>query len=268
MAILVGSPAPLLAWAGRTELDRTMKFLLLQARTPDDPAGPHELDAFREALSADGDAIRPWDLLSGQPPEDAIAAVDCVMVGGSGDFGVGDAKAHPWLAQFIELMGELADRKVPTFASCFGFQALVVAGGGEVLQDKSRAEVGTFELFTTDAGAGDVLFGAVAPRFFAQLGHKDHVTRMPSNMVHLAGSERSPYQALKIEGAPIYATQFHPELCMRRNRERFLRYLAGYSDPQMVDTPEQVMARYRETTAATALLTRYVDEVLRPHLGR
>ena len=28
----------------------------------------------------------------------------------------------------------------------------------------------------------------------------------------------------------------------RANRERFLRYLAGYSDPTMPDTPEQVLA--------------------------
>lgn len=239
-----------------------MKLLLLQARNPGDEAGPHEVAAFREALEVAEDAIRPWDLLSGPPPAGLIEEMDCVLVGGSGEYGVGDVGAHPWLARFIDLMAELAAGGFPTFASCFGFQALVVAGGGEVVPDKTRAEVGTFELFVTPEGEQDALFGSLAPRFLAQLGHKDHATRLPAGMVHLAGSARSPYQALRVEGRPIWATQFHPELSMTRNRERFMRYLEAYSDPDMVDSPETVLANYRESHGATALLRRFLGEVL------
>lgn len=239
-----------------------MKLLLLQARNPGDAAGPHEVLAFREVLEVGEDAIRTWDLLSGPPPAGLIEEMDCVLVGGSGEYGVGDAGAQPWLAQFIDLMGELAAGGFPTFASCFGFQALVLAGGGEVVTDKNRAEVGTFELFVTPEGEQDALFGALAPRFLAQLGHKDHATRLPAGMVHLAGSARSPYQALRVEGRPIWATQFHPELSMTRNRERFMRYLEAYSDPDMVDSPETVLANYRESHGATALLPRFLGEVL------
>ncbi|MGE0713276.1 MAG: type 1 glutamine amidotransferase [Planctomycetota bacterium] len=241
-----------------------MRFLLLQARNAGDPAGPHEAEAFRDELGLAPDQLTPYDLLQGRPPAGLVEDYDCVLVGGSGEFGVGDASEHPWLREFIDLMGDLGSRGFPTFASCFGFQALVVAGGGEVITDKTRAEVGTFELFTTEHGAADPLFRAVAPRFGAQLGHKDHATRLPSDTVHLAGSERSPYQALRVAGKPVYATQFHPELSMTRNRERFLRYLAAYSTPDMVDSPETVLARYRETTGATELLRAFVREVLLP----
>ncbi len=239
-----------------------MKLLLLQARNPGDPAGPHELEAFREVLATPEDALRPWDLLTGPPPADVLAEVDVVLVGGSGEYGVGDVAEHPWLRQFVDLMGELSAAGKPTFASCFGFQALVLAGGGEVVTDKRRAEVGTFELHVTEAGREDALFRDLAPRFLAQLGHKDHATRLPAGTVHLAGSERSPYQALKVEGKPIYATQFHPELSMKRNRERFLRYLEAYSDPDMVDPPDKVLAAYRESEGATDLLRRYLTEIL------
>ncbi|MBL4848558.1 MAG: type 1 glutamine amidotransferase [Planctomycetes bacterium] len=243
-----------------------MRFLLLQARNPGDDAGPHEHEAFAEILECDLATIEPWSLLQGAPPQDRVDAVDCVLVGGSGEYGVGDVASHPWLSEFIDAMGDLAARGVPTFASCFGFQAICVAAGGEVVVDKERAEVGTFELYVTKEGESDPLFGPLKPRFFAQLGHKDHVTRLPSGVVHLAGSERSPHQALRVEGKPIYATQFHPELSMVRNRERFMRYLEDYSDPTMPDTPEQVLAAYRETTSASNVLKRYVDEILPAYL--
>jgi GMP synthase (glutamine-hydrolysing) len=243
-----------------------MRFLLLQARNPGDAAQPHEHEAFAEILERDIETIEAWSLLDGAPPAERVAAVDCVLVGGSGEYGVNDTAEFPWLVDFIDVMGELANQGKPTFASCFGFQALCVAAGGEVVVDKSRAEVGTFELYVTPDGQQDPLFGSLTPRFKAQLGHKDHVTRLPEGVVHLAGSERSPHQALKVPGKAIYATQFHPELSMVRNRERFMRYLEGYSDPSMPDTPEEVLAAYVETTGASSVLKRYVDEILPGYL--
>lgn len=243
-----------------------INFLLLQARTPEDPAGPHEREAFQEIMGRKPEAFRYWSLLDGAPPGKLLDEVDCVLVGGSGDFGVGDAAENPWLIPFIEFMGELAEGGFPTFASCFGFQALCAAYGGTVESDKSRAEVGTFELTVTPDGESDPLFGPLKPHFNAQLGHKDHVTSLPDGVVHLASSERSEFQALRIEGKPIYATQFHPELSMVRNRERFMRYLEDYSDPSMPDSTEKVLAAYRETKLASSVLRRYVDEILPRYL--
>ena len=42
------------------------------------------------------------------------------MVGGAGEFSIADAASQPWLARFIDFCGELAARRIPTFASCFG----------------------------------------------------------------------------------------------------------------------------------------------------
>jgi GMP synthase (glutamine-hydrolysing) len=236
--------------------------LLLQARGEDELSGPHEQVAFREVLGVPEDAIRPWSLLQGPPPVDLLDEIDGVLVGGSGRFGIADAVDLPWLEQFIDFMGLLADRGFPTFASCFGFQALVVGAGGTVEPDLSRAEVGTFELTVTPEGCEDPLFAPLAPTFLAQLGHKDHATRLPSGFVHLAGSERSPYQALKVAGKPVYATQFHPELSMERNRERFLQYVDGYAGSHMPDPAEEVLARFRPSPRSTELLRRFCREQL------
>ena len=69
----------------------------------------------------------------------------------------------------------------PAFASCWGFQALARALGGEVVTDLVRAEVGTFEIQLTAAGRSDPLFGPLGERFLAQLGHQDVVTRLPAD---------------------------------------------------------------------------------------
>ena len=74
----------------------SLRFLLLQARRPGDPAGPHEVEAFAEILEIAPEALTPWDLLSSAPTPDDAAAYDAVLVGGSGEFGVGDTASEPW----------------------------------------------------------------------------------------------------------------------------------------------------------------------------
>ena len=87
-----------------------MKFLLLQARNPGDEAAPHEQVSFRDVLGIRDEELTPWDLLSGTPPADVVDAHGCVLVGGSGEYGVNDAGTHPWLKAFIDFCGTLADR--------------------------------------------------------------------------------------------------------------------------------------------------------------
>lgn len=238
------------------------KLLLLQARTPADEAAAHERLAFREILEIEPGQLQAWDLLRGPPTERELDQVACVLVGGAGEFSVTQAGDLPWLRGFIDFMGRLAEQGFPSFASCFGFQALVVAGGGEVVSDKSRAEVGTFEVTLTEAAETDPLFAPLESPFFAQFGHKDHATRLPAGVLSLASTARSPHQALRLPGKAVYATQFHPELSMTRNRERFRSYIATYARPDMPDTPDQVLAGFRETPEASALMKRFVDPLL------
>jgi len=150
--------------------------------------------------------------------------------------------------------------QLPTFASCFGFQSIVRTGGGHIVRDPSRAEVGTFEIGVTSAGTDDPLFGSVSPTFPAQLGHKDHATGLPVGCIHLAASERSPFQALRIEGTHIVATQFHPELDRAANLYRYQRYRAAY-EGSAADNDNEVEDGLTESPEATALLPRWAAEV-------
>jgi len=226
-------------------------FLLLQVRNADDPMRRHELECFSRSLHCEVSQIHVFDLLSGVPSPDLIDSVDCVLLGGSGDYSV--AEGGPWLPAALEAMRELYEMSKPTFASCWGFQAMAKALGGEVVTDLQHAELGTVEVQLTAAGKSDPLFSPLGDRFLAPMGHQDCVTTLPPNAIRLASSRKVANQAFRIENKPIYCTQFHPEL----NRIALLQRIRGY--PQYVT---QITGQTFETFARSCEETPQTDRLL------
>ncbi len=215
----------------------------------------HEHECFARALETPTDAIETWDLLGGSPSAGQSEAYDGLLVGGSGDYSVLDDL--PFIRSFLDFLDAVVvARGQPCFASCFGFQALVQAGGGSLVRDPANAEVGTFEIHLTEAGQEDHLFGGLPPAFQAQLGHKDRAERLPKGTVHLASSVNVAYQALRIEGTPVVATQFHPELDREANAYRYRQYAASYEGSAASEVAA-VLARMDESPEATTLLKRW-----------
>lgn len=239
--------------------DSQIRFLLLQARLPRDEMATHEHGCFARTLGVGGDQIVSHSLLEGAPDARMIEEANALLVGGSGQFSVLDNEV--WVKGFIDFLSEVvvAQRK-PTFASCFGFQGLVLAGGGDVICDKDNTEVGTFELSLSEAGKADPLFGAMPAQVKVQLGHKDRADRLPSGMIHLASTALAPHQALRVEGTPIVATQFHPELQKQDNIDRYLRYWEEYGSGDPGNDP--VMRTMDDSPEASELLPRWVREEL------
>ena len=230
-----------------------MRVRLLQARAPGDVVRAEERAAFAARLDLPIDDVLCHDLLADPPDADAVTGdIDAVLVGGSGAFSVYDD--HAWVRGFLRLLGELVDRQTPMFASCFGFQGLVVALGGVVEKDELNAEVGTFPVRLAPAAADDPLFGALPPTFEVQLGHKDRATRFPAALTHLAASDRCPHQALRVPGAPIWATQFHPELTRDDNLLRFARYEASYTATFGAARYAEMVAGFRPSPVNDTLL--------------
>ena len=201
-------------------------FVLLQARNRTDPAREDEFRCFLARLGARAEQVRQVDILTERLDDSMMRDADVLLVGGSGEYSVLDD--HPPIRRFGSYLAEFSSSGVPVFASCFGFQALALALGGEVIHDDDHAEVGTYELRLTEAGAEDELFGSFPRQFKAQLGHKDRVARLPDGMQSLAESELCPTQAFRLPGLPVYATQFHAELDWRANKERFRGYMDTY----------------------------------------
>lgn len=240
------------------------RYLLLQTRNVGDPMAAQEVRCFARALGCDLAAVDVFDLLRGVPSREQLIAFDVLLLGGSGHYSAAskpDTATPPWLARALDCLRDLYELSRPTFASCWGFQAMSRALGGECIQDTPNAELGTISLKLTEAGRSDPVFGALPESFSGQAGHEDHVVVLPSDAVLMASSALVPQQAFRIAGKPIYCTQFHPELDRTAMLERVVAY------PEYVERIAQIsydefVLRVRETPESNLLLRRFVDYVL------
>ncbi len=235
----------------------SLRFLLLQARESDDPMLGRERRSFAEHLGVEEERVVPRNVLDGPVAAADLGRADALLIGGSGEYYV--SKDHlPNAESVYDLLREVALRGHPTFASCFGFQLMVRALGGEVIHDPESIEVGTHELELTPEGLADPLLGQLPERFAAQLGRKDRALSMPPGVPNLATSERNPHQALRLPGRPVWATQFHPELTAEENRVRFERYLDHYGAQLTAAERAAALERFQPSPEANTLLRRFV----------
>ena len=137
-----------------------------------------------------------------------------------------------------------------------GFQAIARACGGRCIHDPAHAELGTISFRLTEAGRNDPLFGTLPQDFLAQAGHEDHVVELPPGAVLLASSNVVTNQAFRIGDAPVYCTQFHPELDLESlvgRVERYPRYVESIDGRPI----EEFIASCRETPDTQMLLRRF-----------
>jgi len=234
------------------------QFLLLQIRYSSDPMRAQEVQCFSRAIGCQMSAILPFDLIGGIPTLNDLKGVQAVLIGGSGDYSAADDT--PWLEKTLGGLQKLVELRKPTFASCWGFQALARAMGGRCIHDPAHAEVGTIELELTPAGRKDPLFGELPSPFHGQAGHEDHVIELPPETQLLASSKLVHNQAFKFLEAPIYCTQFHPEL----NRKALLERISAY--PQYIERStklslDEFAATCHETPETAGLLRRFAQFV-------
>jgi GMP synthase (glutamine-hydrolysing) len=219
-----------------------------------------EVRLFARMLDCELAAIEVFDLLSAAPPVGKLQEPDMLLLGGSGHYSA--ASEGAWLERALDCMREVHRLAKPTFASCWGFQAMARAMGGKCVNDLPNAEVGTIELRLTDAGLADPLFGQLPPVFGGQAGHEDHVVELPADAVLLASSARVREQAFRFAGRPIYCTQFHPELDRTALMERVVAYPEYVARIARVPFDDFVQS-IRETPEANKLLRRFVELVFK-----
>lgn len=182
---------------------------------------------------------------------DDLLGVDAVFFGGSGAYSILDP--HPWRQGAIDALKRVIDARLPAWASCFGFQGLAMALDAEVVHDPARAEMGGVQLQLTAEGSADPLVGMLPRDFWVQTGHQDHVEVLPEGCLRLATGGVGVEQLTRVDGAPFYASQFHPELDVEAIVYRFEFYADHYAqgDPEgfarrlaalqnTPDTPEMV----------------------------
>ena len=249
---------------------RQLRYLLLQTRNAGDPMAAQEVRCFARALDCEMSASGVFDLIGSAPSVDTLLQADMLLLGGSGHYSVAtrssdpgepDRPPSPWIDRTLDTLREVHQLAKPTFASCWGFQAMARAMGGVCVNDVPNAEIGTIELQLTDAGRADPIFGTLPREFTAQAGHEDHVTQLPPDAELLVSSARVKEQAFRFVGRPIYCTQFHPELDRAAMLERVTAYPEYIANIARISFDEFVK-NVCETPEANSLLRRFVSHFL------
>lgn len=228
--------------------------LLVSLRDPHDPMALQERRCFAERSSLPVDRVDLHFMADGSPDRPKLRRYDAIFFGGSGAYSVLDD--IDWIKAGMRTVLDVVEERIPAWASCFGFQGLAKALGGEVIRDDERQELGSYLTDLTDEGRADPVLSALPATFWAQEGHHDHVMKLPPGVTLLATGRGIKNQALRVDGTPFYASQFHPELTSETTIERFVHYASLYSEPGSAervvamlragsDTPEmaQVLAR-------------------------
>lgn len=242
----------------------TPKVLLVSLRDPADPMAAHEVTCFARHLGLPEHLLQVHPMPRGRPH---LEGVDLVLFGGSGAYSVLDHVEVRWIAEAIDVLVEVVERRIPAWASCFGFQGLALALGGQVTHDVSRQEMGSVWMTLTAAGQADPVFGTLPPGFWAQQGHQDHVDRLPAGVTLMAEGRNVRHQAFKVDGAPFWAAQFHPELTVQTTLDRARHYAERYMTAEQKAEVLETMGRGQDTPEVGRLLgtlLAHVTEVADP----
>ena len=224
-----------------------LKILLVSLRDKSDPMAVHELNCFKTALK-----VRHIDCInaSSELLTQDLLEKDLILFGGSGAYSVLDDIS--WIKSTLKFLITVVENNTLAWASCFGFQGLALAMGGKVIRDESKQKLGSYEVMLTNEGISDSVFSVLPKKFYAQFGHHDHVTYMPSGLINLAYCDQGAYQAFKVKGANFWGGQFHPELNNALTWERWEHYREHYEG----DDKEQI-----EKTLKSSPDTPNVDRV-------
>lgn len=230
-----------------------LDIVLVSLRDPDDPMALHEELCFQESTGvADLRIVHASD----EPLGDALLDADLLLFGGSGAYSVLDP--HPWVKSFLDFLLRVVEHKVPAWGSCFGFQGLSLAMGGDVQYRPEDTRLGGFPVLLTPAAATDPIFSGLPPRFEAQFGHKDHVLRLPAGVQLLATDPQGRFEAFRVQDSNFWGAQFHPELTSHRTLDRFRHYQHLY-DRGEGEAIAQRIARGVDHPEVSAMLARLVD---------
>jgi len=230
----------------------SLRVLLIQARSAPRMI-EQEQECFSERCRLPRDRFRILNVVEGDVPTLAhLDGIDAIIIGGAGAYSAADD--YEWTPDLLDFVRHIVDRELPLFGSCWGHQVIARALGGRVEYAPEHSELGCGSVRLTDAGLNDPLFHRFPSPFKANMGHHDRVVELPDRAVELA-SNTIPYQAFRIEGLPIYGTQFHSELDATRERERILVYRKHYRDALPdEETVQYVLDDLADTTEVDHLL--------------
>ena len=114
----------------------------------------------------------------------------------------------------------LFDHDVPVFGICYGFQAMVLALGGEVART-GGSEFGRTALTVTEPG---VLLRGLPASQLVWMSHGDSVTTPPPGFTITATTPGTPVAAFEDVSRRLAGVQFHPEVMHTEHGQAMLKH--------------------------------------------
>ena len=237
----------------------TLKTLLIQIR--DNPkVRAEEHHSFCQFSGLRHDQIEIFNVFD-QPhfSSEIVQGYDGIFVGGASEASVLEPERFPFVGNSVALMRDCIHQKIPVFASCFGFQLAVLALNGQIVRDTGEFEIGTLPIGLSTAAKDDMLYFDTPNPFMAVSVHRERASETPDGCVELASTDHCSH-SFKVQGAPFWAFQFHPEVDKRVLIERLTVFRKHYTEGD--DHLKTVLSEAVETPESNRLLAKFVDRVL------
>lgn len=233
------------------------KTLLLQIRR-NELVKKEELESFERFAGASPNSITAFDCFNSDLCTLEISDYSAIYIGGASEASVLEPETYTFVPKLISKVKEMIDKKIPTFASCFGFQVAVLALGGSIIRDESNFEMGTYQMKLTPKALKDPIFNGVSDLFYAVSVHKEKTTLLPPNSELLAYTD-SCVHSFRVKNCPFYAFQFHPELDKKTLKIRLNAYKEKYT--QNSNHLSEVINNLKETPYANMLVKNFMNSI-------
>lgn len=238
-----------------------IRILLLQLR--EDKSKEHEVECFLKYGELQPSQLVSFDALTEEVHPAAADGYDALFLGGSNMCRVSHGQPNN-LEAISALVRHAVERGQPVLGTCYGAHLLAHALGGKVEYRPDAKEVDTVDIHLLPAAADDLLLHDMPQTFRANCGRTDDITVLPAGAVPLAQSDLVNTHVFRIDGKPVYATQFHAELGRAEQQVRmdFAFHHTGYFDDE--EHLRRAKDSVEDTPIASSVITRFVDRVVVP----
>jgi GMP synthase (glutamine-hydrolysing) len=233
-----------------------MKILVLQIR--DNPSvQQEEMESFIKYSGLKEEQFTSFNVFDTPVfGEEILKGYDALIVGGASEASVLKPKVYPFVDSIIALMKKCVELDFPVFASCFGFQAAVLALDGVITRQEKNFEMGTYPMSLTAKAITDPIFKNISPGFYAVSVHQEKATSLPEVCELLAFTDYCTH-AFKVSNKRFWAFQFHPELDLPTLKQRLGVYQEKYTED--AGHFQKIINSLKETNEANLLIKNFIN---------